>query len=97
LDIIDRRWTLHFEERPLIGAGAFLNPKIYYTERENGSDLADFYEASFQQCLEKMVSNPDDQNKIMLDVESYKQRRARFGSDLAKNAISYQQPSKNSF
>jgi hypothetical protein len=47
LNIIDKRWTLHFEEWPLIGAEAFLNPRIYYSERENGSDLGDFYEASF--------------------------------------------------
>jgi hypothetical protein len=94
LDIIKRRWTLHFDDRPLIGAGAFLNPKVYYYERDNGSELADFFEASFQQCVEKMVSDPEEQNKIMLDVESYKQKRSRFASELVKNAISRQQPSE---
>jgi hypothetical protein len=94
LDIIERRWNIHFDERPLIGAGAFLNPKVYYVERDSASDLADFYEASFQQCVEQMISDPKEQNKIMMDVESYKQRRRRFASDLTKNAIPRQQPSE---
>ena len=53
LDIVEKRWALHFDYRPLLGVGAFLNPMVYYKERgENNFPLVDFYEAAFQECVE---------------------------------------------
>ena len=86
---------MHYDDRPLLGAGAFLNPMVYYKEREeNISPLADFYETAFQECLDRMVKNRDERNEIMLGVDSYKQRRGRFGSEMANDTISLQQLSK---
>ena len=44
--------------------------------------------------MERMVKGWEEQNEIMLGVDSYKQRRGRFGSEMAKNTIALQQSNK---
>ena len=39
LDIVVKHWALHFDDRPLLSVGAFLNPMVYYKEREENNSL----------------------------------------------------------
>ena len=55
LAILDGWLNMHFSHH-LCGAGAFLNPIVYYKERDDPeSKVVDVYESSFQDCVEVMV------------------------------------------
>lgn len=72
LTILDRQLNMHFS-RPSCGARAFLNPVVYYNERDDPkSKVVDVHESSFQDCVEVMVKDKKERMEIMLGVEDYK-------------------------
>ena len=93
--IVDKCWTLHLD-RPLLDAGVFLNPCVYYIERENEVSCADLYESAFQDVTERMVKNKEECIQIMLGVEAYKQR-SKFDSERTTETIEFLQPSMHDF
>lgn len=97
IDLLKRRMELHFQH-PLFGAGAFLNPHVYYTEKNDHdtvANVADMYEAKFHDCVEKMVEDERESQEIMMQMEDYKAMRGKFGSRLAQGAITKLQPCKH--
>jgi hypothetical protein len=78
------------------GVGAFLNPFVYYKARDDGLVCADYYESTFQD-VERMIKGREERRQIMMAVESYKNKRGKFASEMAKDNIDYLQPSKYSW
>ncbi|XP_010277692.1 PREDICTED: uncharacterized protein LOC104612073 [Nelumbo nucifera] len=82
LDIFDRRWT-NMMQHPLYLAGSFLNPSLYY--KAKAQDEASFgkFEMGFLDCIERMVSDIEIQDKISHQLEEYKHVRGAFSKELA--------------
>ncbi|XP_035547444.1 uncharacterized protein LOC108983999 [Juglans regia] len=77
--IIDSRWDrqLHI---PLHAAGCFLNSGIYYNPNfKNKNDVV----RDFNNCVMKIELDPDNQYKIIAELNLYKNAICEFGHSLA--------------
>lgn len=92
-DILDKRCGKYFC-RPLFGACAFLNPKLYYVGKDAGDPLIHKYEMDFHSCLTRMVGDRDVKMTIISDVQKYKNRMEYFAMDLATSSIGTLEPLK---
>ena len=81
-EIIDRRWDcqLHW---PLHVAGYFLNPEFFY---DNRSEIERDEEvmAGLYKCIQRLVPNINQQDKILEELTSYKREEGLFGLEMAK-------------
>lgn len=82
LAIVDDRWKDHMSH-PLHIAGYFLNPSIYYTEREKDPESVLRFKMGFMECLEKMIPDPDIQDEISDQLVHYVNGTSSFGKPLA--------------
>ena len=75
MDIIDERWEdqLH---RPLHAAAYFLNPQFQYKpDFQANADI----KIGLYNCLQRMVSDPDERMMIDLQMDAFKNARGLFG------------------
>ncbi|KAL0012283.1 hypothetical protein SO802_007391 [Lithocarpus litseifolius] len=81
-EIIDRRWDCQLH-RPLHAAGYFLNPEFFY---DNRSEIERDEEVmtGLYKCIQRLVPNIDQQDKILEELTSYKREEGLFGSEMAK-------------
>ena len=80
-EIIDRRWECQLHQ-PLHAAGYFLNPEFFY---DNRSEIERDEEvmASLYKCIQRLVPNINQQNKIIEELTSYKREEGIFGLEMA--------------
>ncbi|KAF5449742.1 hypothetical protein F2P56_030158, partial [Juglans regia] len=77
--IIDSRWDRQLHS-PLHAAGCFLNPGIYYSPNfKNKNEVI----RGFNSCVMKMELDPDNQDKIIAELDLYKNAIGEFGHSLA--------------
>ncbi|XP_035551089.1 uncharacterized protein LOC118349674 [Juglans regia] len=77
--IIDARWDKQLHN-PLHAAGCFLNPAIYYNPCfKNKNDVA----RGFMACIMRMELDIDNQDKIIEELELYRNADGDFGHSLA--------------
>ncbi|XP_030955048.1 uncharacterized protein LOC115977364 [Quercus lobata] len=81
-EIIDRRWDCQLH-RPLHAAGYFLNPEFFY---DNRSEIERDEEvmAGLYKCIQRLVPNINQQDKILEELTSYKREEGLFGLEMAK-------------
>ena len=81
-EIIDHRWNCQLHH-PLHAAGHFLNPEFYYDNPtiEFDSEII----RGLYACIHKLVGNLEVEQKIMLELHTYKTASDMFGSELAKS------------
>ncbi|RWR84728.1 hypothetical protein CKAN_01355300 [Cinnamomum micranthum f. kanehirae] len=79
-EIIDRRWDVQLH-RPLHATGYFLNPDHFYSNPniEHDNEVM----AGLYNCISKLVSNIDVQDKISQELSIYKQAENLFGLPMA--------------
>ncbi|KAF5465624.1 hypothetical protein F2P56_015608 [Juglans regia] len=77
--IINARWDKQLHS-PLHAAGCFLNPAIYYNPCfKNKNDVA----RGFMACVMRIELDIDNQDKIIEELELYKNAEGDFGHSLA--------------
>ncbi|KAH1206540.1 hypothetical protein GmHk_16G046961 [Glycine max] len=78
--IIDKRWNCQLH-RPLHAAAHFLNPEFFY----DNTDLEFDFEVTngLFECIKKLISQFDVQQKILTELHLYKIGVEHFGSDFA--------------
>ncbi|KAG6631013.1 hypothetical protein CIPAW_13G061100 [Carya illinoinensis] len=77
--IIDSRWDKQLHS-PLHAAGCVLNPGIFYSPSfKNKNDVV----KGFNSCVMKMELDPDDQDKIIEELDLYRTSVGEFGHSLA--------------
>ncbi|KAL8171564.1 hypothetical protein V2J09_023368 [Rumex salicifolius] len=78
-NIIDHRWGQH-HNLPLHSAGFYLNPKFYYSIELDlhGEVLSGVFD-----CIEKLVPDTTIQDKIMKEVNTYKNASGDLGRKMA--------------
>ncbi|XP_042979597.1 uncharacterized protein LOC122309878 [Carya illinoinensis] len=77
--IIDSRWDKQLHS-PLHAAGYVLNPGIFYSPSfKNKNDVV----KGFNSCVMKMELDPDDQDKIIEELDLYRTSVGEFGHSLA--------------
>ena len=81
-EIIDRRWDCQLH-RPLHAACYFLNPEFFY---DNRSEIEQDKEvmAGLYKCIQRLVSNINQKDKILEELTSYKREEGLFGLEMAK-------------
>ena len=81
-EIIDRRWDCQLH-RPLHVAVYFLNPEFFY---DNRSEIERDEEvmAGLYKCIQRLVPNINQQDKILEELTSYKREEGLFGLKMAK-------------
>ena len=79
-EIIDRRWDCQLH-RPLYAACYFLNPEFFY---DNRSEIEQDEEAGLYKCIQRLVPNINQQDKILEELTSYKREEGLFGLEMAK-------------
>nr|KYP44384.1 hypothetical protein KK1_034110 [Cajanus cajan] len=79
-EIVDRRWDVQLH-RPLHAAGHFLNPEMYYDnpQMEFDSEIIRGFYAS----MNKLVGDLQVEQKIMMELHTYKVAGELFGTELA--------------
>ncbi|KAG8390833.1 hypothetical protein BUALT_Bualt01G0124600 [Buddleja alternifolia] len=81
-NIIDRRWE-QLQRHPLHAAGFYFNPKFFYS-LEGDAHL--HIRSLVYDCIEKLVSDPNIQDKIMKETASYHGGGGDFGRKMAIRA-----------
>lgn len=79
-EIVDRRWEIQLH-RPLHAAGYFLNPAIQYTYPDDVSCqevLNGLYD-----CIGRLVPDIKTQDKLMLELDAFKNATGLFGKTMA--------------
>ena len=89
-DIIDERWDAQLH-KPLHAAAYYLNPHFHYS-----SDFKADREVKrgMYECMERMVPDDEEFNKIDKQLEDFKHARGFFGSRAAKNMRTQKAPAK---
>ncbi|XP_020233452.2 uncharacterized protein LOC109813641 [Cajanus cajan] len=79
-EIVDRRWDVQLH-RPLHAAGHFLNPEMYYDnpQMEFDSEIIRGFYAS----MNKLVGDLQVEQKIMMELHTYKVAGELFGTEVA--------------
>ncbi|XP_071681249.1 uncharacterized protein [Lolium perenne] len=80
-EIIDKRWDNKLKQ-PLHKVGYYLNPYYYY-ENKVEIELDETFREALVACISKMVSKAEMQDRIMEEVEQYKDALGSFGRDMA--------------
>ncbi|XP_024021568.1 uncharacterized protein LOC21411043 [Morus notabilis] len=78
-DIIDHQWEQH-RNLPLHAAGFYLNPKYFYSVE---GDLHNDILSGMFDCIERLVPDTDVQDKIIKEINSYKNAAGDFGRKMA--------------
>ncbi|KAL5569037.1 hypothetical protein UlMin_025612 [Ulmus minor] len=78
-DIIDQRWEQQ-RHLPLHGAGFYLNPKFFYSIE---GDLHNDILSGLFDCIERLVPDTKVQDKIIKEINSYKNSAGDFGRKMA--------------
>lgn len=80
-NIIHHRWK-KLQHHPLFAAGFYLNPKFFY------STVVDMHHIRSQlyDCVEKLVTDPNIQDKIVKETISYQNCNGDFGRKMAVRA-----------
>lgn len=81
-NIIDQRWE-HLQRHPLHVAGFYLNPKFFYSIK---GDLHPHVRSSVYDCVEKLVTDHEIQDKIVKETTSYHNGVGDFGRNMAVRA-----------
>ncbi|XP_019151198.1 PREDICTED: uncharacterized protein LOC109147966 [Ipomoea nil] len=81
-NIIDHRWR-HLRRHPLHAAGFYLNPRFFYSTEE---DVQHRIRSLVYDCVEKLVPDPNVQDKIVIETTAYKKAAGEFGRDMAVRA-----------
>ncbi|XP_042984801.1 uncharacterized protein LOC122313688 [Carya illinoinensis] len=76
--IIDSRWDKQLHS-PLHAAGCLLNPGIFYSPALKKNDVV----RGFNSCVMKIELDPDDQDKIIAELDLYNNAVGEFGHSLA--------------
>ncbi|CAI9118634.1 OLC1v1020230C2 [Oldenlandia corymbosa var. corymbosa] len=80
-DIIDRRWE-HLQHHPLVAAAFYFNPKFFYSTEVNVPQM----KSRLYDSLEKLVPDPNIQDKIVKEKISYENAVGDFGRKMAIRA-----------
>ncbi|XP_027116170.1 uncharacterized protein [Coffea arabica] len=80
-NIIHRRWE-KLQHHPLFAAGFYLNPKFFYS---TGGDMHHIRSHVYD-CVEKLVPDPNTQDKIVKETISYQNGDGDFGRKMAIRA-----------
>lgn len=91
--IIDHRWE-QLERHPLHAAGFYLNPKHFNSLEEDGHH---HIRSLVFDCIEKLVTDPNIQDKIMRERASYLSCKGDFGRKMAIRSRDTILPSESSF
>ncbi|KAK4772292.1 hypothetical protein SAY86_014067 [Trapa natans] len=78
-DIIDHRWE-RVDRLPLHAAGFYLNPKYFYGVK---GDMPGRIMSGMFDCIERIVTDIDVQDKIIKEMNSYKSAAGDFGRNMA--------------
>uniref|UniRef100_A0A0D3B9A0 DUF659 domain-containing protein n=2 Tax=Brassica oleracea var. oleracea TaxID=109376 RepID=A0A0D3B9A0_BRAOL len=79
-EMIDRRWDCQLHQ-PLHAAGYFLNPAVHYA---HPADVCcEEVERGLYSCITKLVRDPIVQDKIMVELEVFKNASGLFGLPMA--------------
>ncbi|KAF7131675.1 hypothetical protein RHSIM_Rhsim09G0005600 [Rhododendron simsii] len=89
-NIIDHRWG-KLQHHPLLAAGFYLNPKFFYSIE---GDIHHQIRSSVYDCIEKLVSDPKIQDKIVKETTSYHNAVGDFGRKIAIRARDALPPGK---
>lgn len=79
-EIIDKRWEIQLH-RPLHAAGYFLNPEFFYTNPNVEQDAEVM--TGLYNCIERLIPNPELQDKIIGELALYKRAEGLFGMAMA--------------
>ncbi|KAK4253734.1 hypothetical protein QN277_010373 [Acacia crassicarpa] len=89
-DVIDDRWDKQLH-RPLHAAGYYLNPQLHY----KSSFKVDIkVKRGLYDCMDRMVGDIEEMNKIDTQLEDFKYQRKFFGRAIAKKAINTKAPAE---
>ncbi|PKI72349.1 uncharacterized protein LOC116195355 [Punica granatum] len=80
--ILDRRWG-QLDGLPLHAAGFYLNPKFFYTIK---GDIPGQIMSGMFDCIERLVTDINIQDKIIKEMSSYKTAAGDFGRNMAIRA-----------
>ena len=89
---IDARWECQFHQ-PLHAARHFLNPEIYYSN-PSIEDCREIVQGLYE-CITRLVSNSETQDKILQELNLYKNAQGLFGMIMAKRQRNALSPGKN--
>lgn len=81
-NIIDRRWE-QVQHHPLHAAGFYFNPRFFYNLE---GDVHHHIRSLVYDCIEKLVSDPKIQDKIMKETASFQGAVGDFGRKMAVRA-----------
>ncbi|KAH6767242.1 hAT dimerization domain-containing protein / transposase-like protein [Perilla frutescens var. hirtella] len=79
-EFIDRRWECQLHQ-PLHAAGYFLNPEYYYANPEK-VDCVEVHKGLYH-CIERLSPDVETQDKIMCELDAYKNATGLFGNAMA--------------
>ncbi|KAH6764019.1 hAT dimerization domain-containing protein / transposase-like protein [Perilla frutescens var. frutescens] len=79
-EFIDRRWECQLHH-PLHAAGYFLNPEYYYANPEQVGCVE--VEKGLYDCVERLSPDIETQDKIMHELDAYKNASGLFGNAMA--------------
>lgn len=77
-EIIDSRWNCQLHQ-PLHSAGYYLNPQFFYS---NHGEIDEEVTKDFLRVVERLVRDPSEQEKITLELASYRKEERLFGYNL---------------
>ncbi|XP_020874199.1 uncharacterized protein LOC110226587 [Arabidopsis lyrata subsp. lyrata] len=88
--IIDRRWECQLH-RPLHAAGYYLNPEFHYSNEDIGCEevLKGFYA-----CIERLTPTIEIQDKIIAELDAFKNTTGLFGIPMAIRLRKSQSPAE---
>ncbi|GKV51788.1 hypothetical protein SLEP1_g58413 [Rubroshorea leprosula] len=89
--LIDKRWENQLHH-PLHAAGHFLNPQFFYNDPSiatNKEIVKGLYD-----CIEKLIPNHDDQDKIIDQLHLYKEAEGMFADPMAVRSRSKRAPAQ---
>ncbi|XP_041000438.1 uncharacterized protein LOC121246372 [Juglans microcarpa x Juglans regia] len=81
-NIIDHRWEQH-RQLPLHAAGFYLNPEFFYSVE---GDMHNEILSGMFDCIERLVPDTKVQDKIIKEINSYKNAIGDFGRKMAIRA-----------
>lgn len=81
-NVIDQRWEQH-QQLPLYAAGFYLNPRFFYSI---DGDMPGTIVSGMYDCIERLVPDTKIQDKIIKELNSYKNAAGDFGRKMAIRA-----------
>ncbi|XP_010245500.1 PREDICTED: uncharacterized protein LOC104589025 [Nelumbo nucifera] len=91
LEIFDKHWN-NLMQHPLHLGGFFLNPALLYKAKAEDEASIGKFELGFIDCIERMVSDVEIQDKISHQMEEYKHARGAFYKEMAIRQRETKQP-----